>query len=100
MVARYIDADALKMQIVEKGQGSTRYRIGEIWELNRDEIWQTIDEVSTADVRENVRGEWIYEGNGVFRCSFCGERYYLVDDAKLCDYNFCPNCGADMRGEK
>ena len=58
----------------------------------------------TADVRENVKGEWIerkpvhfgkvIKGLGsVFVCSVCGEEV----DCK--PYNFCPNCGADMRGK-
>lgn len=50
----------------------------------------------TADVRENVRGEWIYQ-NPLFvdtiMCSVCG--YNLPSDEFKT--NFCPNCGADMR---
>ena len=37
---RLIDADALKMDIIEAGQRSRRYRP---WDLNRDEIWDVID---------------------------------------------------------
>ena len=29
---------------------------------------------------------------GYIKCPFCGTGY--IED----DYNFCPNCGADMRG--
>lgn len=46
---RLIDADRLKEEIVEEGQRSTRYRIGEFWELNRDEIWKAIDEQPTVE---------------------------------------------------
>ena len=46
---RLIDADRLKEEIVEAGQGSTRYRIGEFWELNRNEIWKVIDEQPTVE---------------------------------------------------
>lgn len=52
-----------------------------------------------------VQGEWIktVAGNGwdewyVFKCPFCGA---TIED-KQCrswEYNFCPNCRADMRGE-
>jgi hypothetical protein len=48
-----------------------------------------------ADVVEVRRGEWEripYSFAGGYRCSCCGtksmENYW----------NFCPNCGADMRG--
>lgn len=52
------------------------------------------------DVRENVRGEWIHDeitmnGNTVHtpnaKCSICD--CYVFQGS-----NFCPNCGADMRG--
>ena len=45
------------------------------------------------------KGEWMYcretgYGNpyGHFECSLCGDGYGYKS-------NFCPNCGADMRGE-
>lgn len=44
---RLIDADALKGEIVEAGQKSKRYKIGEFWELNYDEIRQVIDDAPT-----------------------------------------------------
>lgn len=56
------------------------------------------------DVRENVRGEWIkhdiYQGIVPWGhdCSVCGH-WFVVGEEKIKDYKFCPNCGADMRGE-
>ena len=50
--------------------------------------------VPSADVRENVKGEWILKStNGEWFdcCSKCG--YVEWDNPS----NFCPNCGADMR---
>ena len=52
--------------------------------------------IPTADVRENVRGEWIDRGKDMtirWQCSECGRKDMHI-------YNFCPNCGADMRGDK
>ena len=46
---RAIDADALKTDIVTEGQRSRRYKLGEIWELNRAEIYKVIDEQPTID---------------------------------------------------
>lgn len=47
-----------------------------------------------ADVRENVRGEWIDAGEYPWdKCSICG---YYADYHD--EFNYCPNCGADMRG--
>ena len=39
-------------------------------------------------------GEWIK--NDDFTCSACG--YHMIVGGGA--YNYCPNCGADMRGEK
>ena len=42
-------------------------------------------------VREPKRGEWIDDDFvGQYRCSECD--YYAIDE-----YDYCPNCGADMR---
>ena len=53
------------------------------------------------------RGEWkeISEYNGWgdthYRCSVCGEEWFLEDGTpKQNNMNFCPQCGADMRGDK
>ena len=51
---------------------------------------------------ERKKGEWIYdEKRGRFpacKCSICGH-YENADWAILQGVNFCPHCGADMRGE-
>ena len=57
---------------------------------------------------ERKRGEWIYGEHDVAMCDgyFCDKcgffvpwdyQHKSIDFIK--DYNFCPNCGADMRGE-
>ena len=38
------------------------------------------------------RGKWIVKQSGFAECSVCEQHYFS-------DYNFCPNCGADIRGE-
>ena len=51
---------------------------------------------------EQKKGEWVYDGiRGRFpacKCSICGH-YENADWALLQGANFCPNCGAEMRGE-
>ena len=73
MSKRYIDADKLIDDMAE-------YAI---------ECIKTVNEQPTADVRENVRGEWRRIINGV-QCQKCG---HVQDDTT----DFCPFCGADMR---
>ena len=54
-----------------------------------------------ADVRSVVRGEWKDAMQGCHdsphvKCSVCGEYYWQY----FKKFNFCPNCGADMRGNR
>lgn len=67
------------------------------------------EETPSADVRENVHGEWVeypeslkYEkaySNDQIVCSECGEVFSVIDNDTERFY-FCPNCGADMRKEE
>ena len=43
-----------------------------------------------GEPNERPQGEWV-EFEGGYRCSNC-------DDIEVYTPNFCPNCGADMRG--
>ena len=59
---------------------------------------------------EPKTGKWIYGEDSMadcvdgYRCDQCGffvpwdYQHKSIDYIK--DYNFCPNCGADMRGEQ
>ena len=54
-----------------------------------------------------VHGEWEHWGSpfsdeseviDTIVCSVCGARFIEPKDEPKVEYNFCPNCGADMRG--
>ena len=88
--ARYIDANAIPW-IGEKDQI-----------FGRDTVYvekRKVDAIPAADVRENTHGKWIDTHDedewygGVYICSVC--HCSMIGD----DCNFCPHCGADMRGE-
>ena len=57
---------------------------------------------------ERPKGEWIADTShcynddeDTFECSVCKEPFTLICGTPKDNlYNFCPNCGADMRGEK
>lgn len=54
---------------------------------------EEILQLTAADVRENVKGEWIeIKHTFLDQCSNCG---YITKDVTT---NYCPDCGADMRG--
>ena len=72
-----------------------------------------LSEMDSADVRENVKGRWVevvdrtemYDKEGVktwgmlFQCNQCGFVLNAVE-GHTGQYNYCPNCGAKMRGDK
>ena len=94
---RYIDADNLQRH---GKRGGVVY-------------WRDIEAQPTADVRENVKGRWVevvdrtemYDKEGVktwgmlFQCNQCGFVLNAIE-GHTGQYNYCPNCGADMRGEQ
>lgn len=53
---------------------------------------------------ERKKGKWIEQDDGwdgiYYECSECREAFTLMDGTPTDNlYNFCPHCGADMRGE-
>lgn len=63
-------------------------------------IYELENSIESADVQPVKRGRWIFTeklilGNpyGSYKCSEC--MYHVPHED-----NYCPNCGADMRGEQ
>ena len=80
--------------------------VAKCYEIDNDHIYcspETADKVFKA-LQSRPKGEWIvrFDGNEQFCfCSACKEQWY-EDDLYMGGSefpNFCPNCGADMRGE-
>lgn len=52
---------------------------------------------------ERKKGKWhrrFYSQIEMMVCSECQEEFSYDAETGIRDYNFCPNCGADMRGEE
>ena len=95
-MTRLIDADALE----SKYRCVTDCETNETYMACPDYV---IDDAPTVDVEpERKRGKWIHRWSGCGsvwleqRCSECG----LTLEEEPIDYNYCPKCGADMRGEE
>lgn len=89
-MSRYIDADALIAKWEEDIKHITNAGF-------RAMMQGAINEVSNApiaDVVEVVHGENISKGG--FLCSVC--KFGDFNGFHGYEPNFCPNCGADMRG--
>lgn len=101
---RYIDADAfaekMKRQYCENCDKYQGIR------CNSCSCGDWLDDLyfePAADVRENVRGEWIKPisrgdvlsyGRAYYECDQCHKVAFFGNEM-----NFCPNCGADMRSK-
>lgn len=92
-MVRLIDADALIREmhniILEDGE-------------DRRTFYEVIERQPTIEPK---KGKWIKHSIGHehtpwgFDCSECGE-WLVVGEEIVKKYNYCPNCGADMRGEQ
>ena len=57
-----------------------------------------IDRVKSVDAAPVVHGWWM-EFNSFMTCSVCDTDWYYADNN--CDmFDYCPNCGAKMDGER
>ena len=107
---RLIDADALK-EVMWRSAVDTREKIAEIIDnaptfdcMHCDDFYEIEDcrncpitNTSTKEMPERPQGKWldIYKSHIAYECSNCHIQMPITDY-----YNFCPNCGADMRGDK
>ena len=63
---------------------------------DRSKSWyeETVECKLSPIVENRPKGKWI-KGD-MFECDLCHHKMIVGDGA----YNYCPNCGADMRGEE
>lgn len=94
---RLIDADSLLQKFKDKSN-NPNYR------MNMHNIWSFINNASTVGKRKV--GEWCKQNDDYFdwyECSECGYgsegemQYSSEHDVRT---NFCPCCGAEMRGNE
>ena len=107
---RYIDADALIELIDEFEPENWTNSDRELQAVNDFELFRSLVKAEpTADVAEVKRGEWAaypdeYEICATeFVCSCCKQSFAsseLTDEQFFDMMKYCPNCGADMRGDK
>lgn len=70
-------------------------------------ILSAVEKMPGVDVVEQKHGEWldVQDPLDIYvecECSLCHERYFKLSNSKdfrWIPFNYCPNCGADMRGD-
>lgn len=82
------------IKIRDRKEGSIPIELSQLVE----EIQKYFENLPSAQP-EQRKGEWIEHEDGLIlcECSECHEKYMLYEEHVL-GRNFCPNCGADMRG--
>lgn len=78
---RLIDADALLDKLPKEYFGST--------------IHLLINDAPTVSA-DRLHGEWIEKNSHTYICDHCGFEQAIYGN--LDEYNYCPNCGAKMKG--
>lgn len=88
-MSRYIDADELYVDwydsfVADDGTVYDNFPL-----ISKEQI-------DNAPTIEPKHGEWINKNGHTHYCSVCG---FEETEWYTKDYNFCPHCGADMRGK-
>ena len=96
---RLIDGDALAKFIDYGHLNNPNEKL-----YSENDIREMIDMMPTVDAVPVRHGHYVGEGDGyangelvydVWKCSECG--CVFEDDYEKPTYNYCPNCGANMR---
>lgn len=88
------------MEYVRKDLVHAYLNCGRNKALSADVIHGLIEQIPVADVREVVHGEWIDETFEPFSPVYHPYKCNICYEHAECPSDFCPNCGADMRGGK
>nr|DAO57963.1 MAG TPA: DNA-directed RNA polymerase [Caudoviricetes sp.] len=95
IMAEYIDREALlrspiRIDNYDKENGNENFVFG------IEAVLEYAEHIPTADVVEVKRGKWKVDETHDYEpyCSLCGHEPIAGEK-----YNYCPDCGADMRGD-
>ena len=100
MMGDLISRNAVFDALIEKGQNSKRYKLGEKWELNLTEIIEAINAISSAESEERIAKvvehdvSILIEGGyklqrSEYLCTACHKKVIGGDD-------YCSHCGARL----
>lgn len=70
------------------------------WKWAGKAAFDAVKAIPSADVVERKKGKWVkgVSENGATTALFCSVCHY--ENKHWYEWNFCPNCGADMRERK
>lgn len=102
---RLIDADALMenyglKDATKYGNKDAEQQEHSYSTLMLYEIADIIEDAPTVEAKPVIHGEWKYDWLGEYICSNCYERVTVKEVMGEPAWDWCPACGADMRGGK
>ena len=98
---RLIDAEPM-IEALEKEKARDDCR--GLWYSTVCSMLKLIKSRPVIEVKEQKRGKWKHiidkdwSGGELYRCSCCNYGYAIGAYHEPYEFQFCPNCGADMRG--
>ena len=94
---RLIDGDALRQEVERIFMKHFAKSKEKFVQDTFKALFKRIDSAPIIEARPVVRGRWVDLGRNYYtvvsQCSECGAKYDFRSP-------YCPNCGADMRGEE
>ena len=102
-----ISRQATYLALVEKGQASKRYKIGETWELNGEEIREVLDALPSAQPEQRYTEEELrvfQHGISLSLLSKRSSQHWQYDEDTATEIKFLERLyekvSANMRGEQ
>ena len=108
LISRQTALNHLRKRLIQTANNNVGFvcDAGSTFEDASERVKTWLDEIPSAEP-ERKKGEWLCDSyclifkRKIWRCSVCGN---LLDfegvNAGRGDANYCPNCGADMRGQE
>lgn len=97
---RLIDGDTLRDRLQNLAYDDWNQGVSTSWANAYSECADMVEEMPTVEPMRK-KGEWERKHDGVYcSCCYLGWDFITGIPSEAENYNFCPNCGADMRGEQ
>lgn len=101
-ISRQAAIDAIRKLYIAEPKINNDY----VYDMAIDQADDALRTLPSAEP-ERKKGEWNFIGDNMFVCTSCGVAYTTQQLNGLRNYDtdpyapkFCPNCGAELRGEQ
>ena len=106
MMADYISKEEALSILKKMADDDWNMCTGTTWAMGYESAADLIEDIPSADVQPVRHGRWIAldddypEDYECDRCGYISEATFGPGGISGNMHNYCPNCGADMRGDE